>query len=328
MPDVSSATRGAGYMAKSPYVSDTSFLSLRNAQKRQLFMTQEEINEELDFTWDMYDVPVHSRPQLRRQVYQQLKAVAMDTRQDLVEAVIYISSYIAEEYLDRREANRLQKPTAPGAPGASASCKANPPSAFHAQSVQPQLTTALSYLPQRVDVGLPFVSSAPLSVVPHKDSQYDSDDDESDTLVRVSSVELDSKPDGHIEYDLTIHVPPDVIEDDHALALVQVVPPDADLSDIPESCDVYDIDLAQDLDHSDSPATDWEEEDLGQEEIYDEPDEGSYYSDDPGDDQEYEDEPDAGSYHSDSPDEDYYSDPVSEEEYSDSAPEDEDSGKG
>jgi hypothetical protein len=193
--------------------------------------------------------------------------------------------------------------------------------------VQLQLTTALSYLPQQVNVGLPFVSSAPLSVVPHKDSQYDSDDDESDTLVRVSSVELDSKPDGHIKYDLTIHVSPDVIEDDYALALVQVVPPDTDLSDIPESWDVYDIDLAQDLNHPHSPATDWGEEDLEQEEIYDEPDEGSYYSDDPGDDQEY-DEPDAGSYHSDSPDEDYYSDPASEEEYSDSALEDEDSGEG
>jgi hypothetical protein len=89
-----------------------------------------------------------------------------------------------------------------------------------------------------VNVGLPFVLSAPLIVVPHKDSQYDFDNDESDTLGRVSSIELDSKPDGHIEYDLTIHVLPDMIEDDHALALVQVVPPDADLSDILESWDI------------------------------------------------------------------------------------------
>jgi hypothetical protein len=79
VPDVSSATRGAGYMAKLPYIPETSFLSLRNAQKRQIPMTQEEIDKELDFTWDMHDVPAYSRPRLRRQVYQQLKAVAMDT---------------------------------------------------------------------------------------------------------------------------------------------------------------------------------------------------------------------------------------------------------
>ena len=38
-----------------------------------------------------------------------------------------------------------------------------------------------------------------------------------------------------IEVDLTIHVPPDVIIDDYALALVQVVPPDMDISDVPET---------------------------------------------------------------------------------------------
>jgi hypothetical protein len=99
--------------------------------------------------------------------------------------------------------------------------------------------------------------------------------------------ELKSEPysdDVHIKDDLTIHVPSDMIQDDHALALVQVVPPDADLSDIPETWDVYNIDLAEKpSDKSEWSGSDryWEED--PPDEIYDEPntdsdspDEGNY----------------------------------------------------
>src|SRR6266498_1827859 len=47
-----------------------------------------------------------------------------------------------------------------------------------------------------------------------------------------------------IEVELTIHVPPDMIKD--ALALVQVVPPDMDILDVPETWDIYDLDFAGD----------------------------------------------------------------------------------
>jgi hypothetical protein len=158
-----------------------------------------------------------------------------------------------------------------------------------------------------MNAGPLLVPCASLSVAPHRDNHYDSDDDKgSVTLGWTSPAELNSKPDGHIEYDLTIQVPHDVIEDDHALALVQVVPPDADLSDIPESWDVYDIDLTGDLpdeeekwEQSESDCY-WEEDPPN--DILDGPDEGPYYSEDPGEDQEYDNEPDAGSYDSDEPD--------------------------
>jgi hypothetical protein len=132
-----------------------------------------------------------------------------------------------------------------------------------------------------------------------------------------------------IEVALTIHVPPDVIVDDHALALVQVVPPDMDISDVPETWDIYDLDFVEDpsndgedLDGPYDGQYDYEEDSTldsyapgdDQEEIYDEPGEGSYYSDGPT---EGHDEPYQGSYRSDSPNEDYdepdggsvYSDP-------------------
>ena len=128
---------------------------------------------------------------------------------------------------------------------------------------------------------------------------------------------------------LTIYVPPDVIEDDHALALVQVVPPDMDISDVPETWDIYDLDFAgdppQDGEELDGPYDgryDYEEDPTldsyvpgdDQEEIYDEPGEGSYYSDGPT---EGHDEPCQGSYCSDSPNEDY-DEPDGGSAYSDS----------
>jgi len=94
-----------------------------------------------------------------------------------------------------------------------------------------------------------------------------------------------------IEVDLTIHVPSDVIVDDHALALVQVVPPDTDISDVPETWVIYDLDFAgdpsndgEDLDGPYDGQYDYEEDSTlnsyapgdDQEEIYYEPGEGSY----------------------------------------------------
>jgi len=149
---------------------------------------------------------------------------------------------------------------------------------------------------------------------------------DSDSDVEPESGVYETHSDGGhdlpIEVDLTIHVPPDVIEDDHALALVQVVPPDADISDVPETWDIYDLDFAggppEDREELDGPYDgqyDYKEDSTldpytsgdYQEEIYDEPGEGSYYSDGPS---EGHSEPNKGSYYSDSPDEGSYpSDP-------------------
>ena len=102
--------------------------------------------------------------------------------------------------------------------------------------------------------------------------------------------------------------PPDVIVDDHALALVQVVPPDTDISDVPETWDIYDLDftgdpsnVGEDLDGPYDGQYDYEEDSTldsyapgdDQEEIYDEPGEGSYYSDGP-DEGSYPSDPDEG----------------------------------
>jgi len=124
-----------------------------------------------------------------------------------------------------------------------------------------------------------------------------------------------------IEVDLTVQVPPDMIQDDHALALVQVVPPDTNISDVPETWGIYDIDLTRD------PAYEGEELDVSfnghcnnegdsvldpyapgddQEEIYDEPGEDLYHSDGP----------DEGSYHS-NPNEGHDSELESSVSYSD-----------
>ena len=88
-----------------------------------------------------------------------------------------------------------------------------------------------------------------------------------------------------------------MIEDDHALALVQVVPPDMDILDVPETWDIYELDFARDLpqdgEELDRPYDgqyDYKEDSTldsyapgdDQEEIYDEPGEGSYYSDSEG----------------------------------------------
>ena len=133
-----------------------------------------------------------------------------------------------------------------------------------------------------------------------------------------------------IEVDLIIHVPPDVIEDDHALALVQIVPPDTDISDVPETWDVYDLDFSgdspEDREELDGPYDgqyNYEEDPMldpytsgdYQEEIYDELGEGSYYSDGPS---QGHSEPDEGSYQSGDPDEGHDSELESSVSYSDS----------
>ncbi len=100
--------------------------------------------------------------------------------------------------------------------------------------------------------------------------------------------EDDFVDDGHdplVEIDLTIQIPSRVIDDDCAIALVQVVPPVIDLSDIPLEWDVYPIDLAESGGSSDDDEeSHWSDpsghywEDDSPEEVNDEPDEGSYYT--------------------------------------------------
>jgi len=97
-----------------------------------------------------------------------------------------------------------------------------------------------------------------------------------------------------IEVDLTIYVPPEVIKDHHALALVQVVLSDTNISDVPETWDIYDLDVSGDssgeeldgpcdgqYDYEEEPTLDPHTPSSDQEEIYDEPGEGSYYADGP-----------------------------------------------
>jgi hypothetical protein len=130
-------------------------------------------------------------------------------------------------------------------------------------------------------------SYAATSVTAHENS-YDSD-----------KSYLEDGHDPPVEVDLTIHIPSDMIEDNHMVALVQVVPPDTDLSDIPDSWDVYDIDWMEETPDNDgeyklSESDHYWEEDPP-EEIYDEPDGGSYYLEGYNNN-----EPDSDSYHSDS----------------------------
>src|SRR6266571_9358465 len=132
----------------------------------------------------------------------------------------------------------------------------------------------------------------------------------------------------HIEVDLTVQVPPDMIQDDHALALVQVVPPDANISDVPETWGIYDIDLTGDpsyegeeLDRSSNDQYDYEEDPmLGPDSpndyhmgICDEPNEGSYYSEG----SYCSNGPTEGSYQSEDPDEGCDSELESPVSYSD-----------
>ena len=154
-----------------------------------------------------------------------------------------------------------------------------------------------------------------------KTTEMDSSSDgerESEVCETLSDDGLDPPP---IEVDLTIYVPPEVIRDHHGLALVQVVPSDTNISDVPETWDIYDLDVSGDpsgdgeeldgpcdgqYDYEKEPTLDPHTPGNDQEEIYDEPGEGSYYSDGP----------DEGSSHSD-PDEGHDSNLESSVSYSD-----------
>ena len=268
----------------------------------------------LEFTWGMFDIPHHSRAQLREESYRQLNAVASSQRLDESEyntVLIFISSDVAVKHLDEEQAKFPYDLTGKRKQALSTSSwsteipAAGPPRSSlveekfcHAETASDMVRGWRQGIAEAAtEVYAP--STVATSVTACDDSDCDSESEQSQNLGKTdaatcttSDPELNSELDGHIEYDLTIQVPHDMIEDDHALALVQVVPPDADLSDIPESWNVYDIDLTGDLpdeeekwEQSESDCY-WEEDPPN--DILDEPDEGSYYSEDPGEDQEYD----------------------------------------
>ena len=72
-------------------------------------------------------------------------------------------------------------------------------------------------------------------------------DSNSNVELNPTSSDIDQNTDQEfpIEAGLTINVPPEAIEDDCAIALVQVVPSDLDTSDIPEKWDIYHLNLAE-----------------------------------------------------------------------------------
>jgi hypothetical protein len=127
------------------------------------------------------------------------------------------------------------------------------------------------------------LSCAAISATPYTNNDdYDSGQSQTSPALGYANSELETEPNYNgnmIEADLTIQVPLDVIEDDHALALVQVLPPDADLSDIPDNCDIYNIDFTGESpdDEEEWSETDryWEED--PPDDNLDEPDGGSYY---------------------------------------------------
>jgi len=193
-----------------------------------------------------------------------------------------------------------------------------------------------------------FVESCYMIHSPSEDSE------EEPESASHADTQFDDGQDPYVGVDLAIQVPLDTIEDDRALALVRVVPPDADISDIPSHWDIYHIGLAESppygdeeedgsyhdpYDHEDNPGSGYGSPGGYQEEIEDEPDggleHGSYHDpydheDNPGSgygspggyQEEIEDEPDEGSeyyegHHSDYDDqEDIYDEPGEGSEYS------------
>jgi len=76
------------------------------------------------------------------------------------------------------------------------------------------------------------------------------DDPNEDTLPQDSSNENissefpyqpPSEVDSYYQVDITVDIPTCMVEDNHVLALVQVLPPDTDLSDVPKNVDIYHI---------------------------------------------------------------------------------------
>jgi len=148
------------------------------------------------------------------------------------------------------------------------------------------------------------------------------DSEEEPESASHADTQFDDGQDPYVGVDLAIQVPLDTIEDDRALALVRVVPPDADISDIPSHWDIYHIGLAESppygdeeedgsyhdpYDHEDNPGSGYGSPGGYQEEIEDEPDEGSEYYEghhsDYDDQEDIYDEPGEGSEYSEGPDE-------------------------
>ncbi len=152
-----------------------------------------------------------------------------------------------------------------------------------------------------------------------------------------------SEVDPSYQVELIVEVPSSMVENNHALALVQVLPPDTELSDVPDCVDIYHITITDDsVIGEDPPPSDGSHEDHNydeeasslrydsNQEVLDEEDAEDYnhdhdYGYDP--DPPYEDhdsDPPAEDYDSDPPGEDFDPDPPGEDNGYDSCPLDED----
>ncbi len=124
---------------------------------------------------------------------------------------------------------------------------------------------------------------------------------------------------------LIVEVPTSMVENNHALALVQVLPPDTELSDVPDYVDIYHVTITDDsVIGEDPPPSDGSYEDHN----YDEETSSLNYDSnqevlDEEDMEDYNHDHDYG-YDPDPPYEDYDSDPPGEDNDYDSCPLDED----
>ena len=143
-----------------------------------------------------------------------------------------------------------------------------------------------------------------------------------------------SEVDPSYQVELVVDVPSSMVEDNHALALVQVLPPDTELSDVPDYVDIYHVTITDDsVIGEDPPSSDGSHEDHNydeeasslnydsNQEVLDEEDVEDYNHDH---DYGYDPDPPYEDYDSDPPDEDYDPNPPSEDNDYDSCPLDED----
>jgi len=71
-----------------------------------------------------------------------------------------------------------------------------------------------------------------------------------------------SEVDPSYQVELIVDVPPSMVENNHALALVQVLPPDTELSDVPDYVDIYHVTITDDsVIGEDPPPSDGSNED-------------------------------------------------------------------
>jgi len=143
-----------------------------------------------------------------------------------------------------------------------------------------------------------------------------------------------SEVDPSYQVELIVEVPPSMVENNHALALVQVVPPDTELFDVPDYVDIYHVTITDDsvigeeVHNYDEEASSLNYE--SDQEVLDEEDVEDYNHDhDYGYDpdppyEDYDSNPPAEDYDSDPPGEDFDPDPPSEDNNYDSCPLDED----